>query len=416
MPSRYYTVDLENQTGRLVPHRDHVVGRMITNNAQMLPESNGVRIATDSRANFVGQGGQQSPLRTANAKAWKQTIDAVCAKFGYAHLAPDVWKYVKDAAQGKSAQDAFTVAPSGSVYLDLIGRLARVALMPRPAALFDEAFPDRTPFTPGQEQVQADLIQFSGRAKNGWKGSLSDIPTFRQGVVSTLLGTMWTILNIPIDIQQAARAALSAAALSPTSTVANGMDQFDLGLDYVGWNGDASAGVHGLLDNPALSRVRDLNIDITTSSAAAIYASIIAQATYAVKNTKGVGKINKFLCSYKIKTRLISIPMVVGGTPINSTLWGYLVENLRMLGITEQELAGSQSVYPLDDVGGTGYHGMLFYSDEAERRPSRLWGMETTAYPDQSNPLISNTYVIAVTGDVQIWRADSILLAILYQS
>lgn len=412
---RYFTVDLDNQTGRLIPLGDARTARAVANGAQMLPDVQGIRTTPGNARNFVGDAKTQSPLRTATAKAWRTQVDAVCKHFGQPQLAADVWKYIQDSARGK-ATDAFTVAPSGAAYLDLIGRLARVALMPRPAMLFDEAFPDRTPFTPGVEQVQADLIQFSGRAKNGWKGSLNDIPTFRQGIVSTLLGTMWTILNIPIDMQQAARSALSAAALSPTSTVQNGMDQFDLGLDYVGWNGDASAGVYGLLNNPALPRVRDLNIDLTTSTPAAIYASIIAQATYAIANTRGVGKINRFLCSYKIKTRLVGTPMVISGSPVNSTLWGYLVENLRLLGITETVLTGSQSVYPLDDVGGTGYHGMLFYSDEAERRPSRLWGMETTAYPDQSNPLISNTYVIAVTGDVQIWRADSIVLAIIYKS
>lgn len=410
---RYYTVDLDSPTGRFVPSRDQVLGRQIANTAMQLPARQLGGGAQDART-FVGDARTPSPLRTANAKAWKTTIDSVCRDAGMPSAAPDVWRMVRDHVTG--AKDAFTVAPSGSAYLDLIGRLARVALMPRPAMLFDEAFPDRTPFTPGVEQVQADLVQFSGRPKFGWKGSLNDIPTFRQGVVSTLLGTMWSILNIPIDIQQAARSALSAAAMSPSSVVANGMDQFDLGLDYVGWNGDSAAGIHGLLDNPALARNRDLNIDITTSTGAAIYASIIAQATYAVKNSKGVGMISKFLCSYKVKTRLISMPMVIGGTAINQTVWGFLTENLRLLGITEQVLAGSQSIYPLDDVGGTGVHGILFYSDAPDRRPSRLWGMETTAYPDQSNPLISQTYVIAVTGDVQIWRADSILLALVGQS
>mgnify|MGYP003705254183 CR=1 FL=1 len=38
-------------------------------------------------------------------------------------------------------------------------------------------------------------------------------------------------------------------------------------------------------------------------------ASLIAQATYAVAKTRGVGTINRFLCSYKLKTKLISIPM-----------------------------------------------------------------------------------------------------------
>lgn len=409
---RFYTVDPSNPCGRLVPSHDAILGRSIVNGATMLPERHGVQMTGDST--FVKRGSGQTPMTTANAKAWKRTIDAVCNAHGHPEVAADVWRSVRDHVKG--VKDAFTVAPSGSAYLDLIGRLARVALMPRPARLFDEAFPDHTPFTPGVEQVQADLIQFSGRAKHGWKGSLNDIPTFRQGVVSTLLGTMWSIFNVPIDIQQAARAALSAAAMSPTSTLANAISEFELGLDYVGWNGDASAGVYGLLNNPALPRVQDLNIDVSTSTPAAIYASLIAQATYAVKNSRGVGQINKFMVSYKLKTKLIGIPMVVGATPVNSTLWGYLVENLKVLGITETVLTGSQSIYPLDDVGGTGYHGILFYSDDAERRPSRLWGMEVTAYPDQSNPLISQTYLIAVTGDVQIWRADSIVLATVYQS
>ena len=81
-----------------------------------------------------------------------------------------------------------------------------------------------------------------------------------------------------------------------------------------------------------------------------------------------------------------------------------------------QKIGGGVGVHLFDDVGGTGLHGMLFYSDAPDRRPSRLWGMEPTAYPDQSNPLISQTYMIAVTGDVQIWRADSIILVIIYKS
>lgn len=398
---QFYTVDVDQPTGRLRPVRDQRLINEVAGQAVRMPDfygaqTNGMLTYTNdsSRANKV----KVTPLRLAVSRAW----DA--AKTGR-----------RTALTRMGAEDAFTVAPAGSTYLDLIGRLSEVALMPRPPMLFDEAFPDHIPFTPGQELVTADLIQFSGRPKFGWKGSLDDIPTFYQSVVTTQLGTMWGILDIPMDIQAEMRSRLSAAALSPTSLVANGLTEMERALDYVGWNGDASAGVYGLLNHPYLPRYQDINIDITTSTQSAVYASFIAAATYAQKNSRGAGKINQALCSYKIRVALESQMFTVGGTAVSQTLWEAIEKAYARFGIKMIALS-NEVVWPLDDVGGTGVHGILFSCSDPDRRPGRLWGMELTAYPDQSNPLISHTYGIAVVGDVHLRRADSILLALYTQS
>ena len=398
----FYTVDLKQPRGRLIPMEDQRLVNEIGGQALRLPELYRVPAAKDARLTYASDSSRKgqvkvTPLRIAATRAWDQVRQG---------RAPIL---------SSGARDAFTVAPAGSAYLDLIGRLAEVALMPRPPELFDETFPDHIPFTPGQELVTADLIQFSGRPKNGWKGSLDDIPTFYQSIVTTQLGTMWSILDIPMDIQAQARSALSAAALSPTSLVANGMDEMGRALDYVGWNGDASAGVYGLLNHPFLPRYQDINIDLSSSPQAAIYASFIAAGTYAQKNSKGAGKIDRAICSYKIMSALEGQMFSIGAATVSLTLWQAIVQAYSRLGI-QMTVLSNPVVWPLDDVGGTGVHGILFSCGDPDRRPGRLWGLELTAYPDQSNPLISHTYAIACVGDVHLRRSDSVLLALYTQS
>lgn len=401
--SAYFTVDPQRPSkyGKLIP-ADGNVGSHIGSQAFRLASMFGVAsqpnmLMNDSiRKTHLDKVGATG-IRKASAAAW----DAYKAGYG-------------GALAGKpflGAQDSFTVAPAGSAYLDVVGRLAEVAMQPRPPMLFDQAFPDRINFASGQEYVFADCVQTSGRPKIGWKGSLNDLPTFQQSIVTTALGTAWAILDIPLDFQAEARARLSAAALSPTDLVSNGLTELERSLDYVGWNGDISAGVYGLLNHPFLPRYQDVAIDLSSSTSLAIYASFIAAATYAQANSKGAGKIDQCLMSYKIRVALESNFITIGGVGVAMTLLEAIEAAFKRLGITVMQL-NNDVVWPLDDVGGTGVHGVLFSCSEPSRRPGRLWAMETTAFPDQSNPLISHTYVIANFGDVHIRRADSILLAL----
>ena len=401
--SAYFTVDLQSpsQYGRLIP-ADVRTGSAIASQAFRLTSMFGVAgqpnmFVNDSiRKSHLDKVGPTA-IRKAACAAW----DSMAQGYG-------------GALAGKpyiGTQDSFTVAPAGSAYLDVVGRLTEVAMQPRPPMLFDQAFPDRIAFASGQEYVFADCVQTSGRPKIGWKGSINDLPTFQQSIVTTPLGTVWAILDIPLDMQAEARSRLSAAALSPTDLVSNGLTELERSLDYVGWNGDLSAGVYGLLNHPFLPRYQDVAIDLSSSTSSAIYASMIAAATYAQANSKGAGKIDQVVMSYKIRVALESNFISIGGVGVAMTLLEAVENAFKRLGISVVQL-NNDVVWPLDDVGGTGVHGMLFSCSEPSRRPGRLWAMETTAFPDQSNPLISHTYAIANFGDVHIRRADSILLAL----
>lgn len=327
------------------------------------------------------------------------------------------WERCKDAARQNSARDAFTVNPAGAPFLDLIGRLQEVAEQPRPPMTFERAFPDTIPFDSGLNTVQADLVLWSGRPMVGWRNSLSDIPEFKIGTVSTLLASAWMIMNVPVTMQDAARSAISGATIGTVDRLALALNEFRRTIDYVRWFGNASAQIDGLLNHPFLSRYQDTNIVIGSgapsssgsSTSAEIYQSLIYVATYAKANTKGAGKVDTCLMSYKILAALAGQFITIGGTAVAKTLLDAVTEEYQKLGI--QILPSDDPWWPLDDVGGSGVHGVLFYSREPQRVPAALQAMDVTAFPDQSNPLITNTYIVACIGDVHLRQAQSTLLA-----
>jgi len=329
------------------------------------------------------------------------------------------WDEVRDAAAIKLATDAFTVAPAGAPFLDLIGRLAEVALMPRPPMLFERAFPDTIPFDVGRETVTADLAMWTGRPMLGWRNSLDDIPEFDLGFVTTQLHTAWIILNVPITMQDAARSALSGATVGTVDRLSLALDETARAIDYVRWFGNTPTQIQGILSHPFLSRFEDANITIPSglgtgsgSTSQAIYASFIYIATFAKSFTRGSGKVDTVVFSYQILSALESQFIVISGTPTQTTLLAAITDAYGRLGI--KILPSDDPYWPLDDVGGTGIHGVLFYSREPQRCPAALQGMSLTAYPDQSHPLVQNTYLVACIGDVHLRQAQSTVLA-LYQ-
>lgn len=391
------------EQGRLVPAEGRVHPLVINaaqNGAIAMPAMHGVRddaggallrYTNDSRrAPRAGQSARVPPIRRAKRAQWLAAQDS--------------------ARRIMNVQDAFTVNPAGAPFLDLIGRLQEVAEMPRPPALFDRAFPDRLPFQPGIERVTADLAMYSGRPMIGWRNSLDDIPNFKMGFVTTQLATAWLVLNVPVTMQDAARAAISGAALGVVDRLNLAIGEAERAIDYCRWNGNTAAQITGILSHPFLSRYQDLDIDLSSSTPAQVYQSFIEVATYAKANTRGAGKVDTCFMSYKIVQKLAGQFVTIGGTPIAKTLLDAISEEFGKLGITI--LSNDDPWWPLDDAGGTGVHGVMFYSREPQRVPAALQAIELTAYPDVSNPLQTNTYLVACFGDVHLRQAQSTLLAL----
>jgi hypothetical protein len=266
--------------------------------------------------------------------------------------------------------------------------------------------------------MEADLVMWSGRPMVGWRNSLSDIPEFKLGTVSTLLSTAWVIMNVPVTMQDAARSAISGATIGTVDRLDLAINETYRTIDYVRWFGNTAAQIDGILNHPFLSRYQDLNITISSgapsggasSTSSAIYQSFIAVAGYAKANTKGAGKVDTCFMSYKILLALASQFVVVGGTGVALTLLDAISTEYAKLGI--RILPSEDPWWPLDDIGGTGVHGVMFYSREPQRVPAALQAMDVTAFPDQSNPLVQNTYIVACIGDVHLRQAQSTLLAL----
>lgn len=320
------------------------------------------------------------------------------------------WKALRAAARdalgmGPTASDAFTVTPQGAPLIDLVGTLEEVAMMPRPAATFDDAFPDRIAFNPGEEQVQGHTIIHSGRPLVGWRGSLADIPSFKLGSVATMLNTVSVVYSVPFTLQDAWGAQVSRAVLDAPSRLSVAMGEVDLTISAVRWSGSTAAGISGVLNHPYLSRSQDLDINLNTSTYGAIYTAFINAAHYIRATSQGVGRVDTVVMSPEVEKRLHALREDSGES---RSLLAVLDDEFRAIGITRR----SDQVYSnLDDVGGTDVHGVLFYNrSQRLHAPAALSGLEATAFPYTVHPLAGEVFIVARIGDVHLWNATSILL------
>lgn len=324
--------------------------------------------------------------------------------------------YALDAAEQKVrreyGEDAWSANPNGAPYLDLISRIREVAEMPRPESNWLKAFPDMIPFQVGAVSVPADVVIWSGKPMIGHAGSSSDIPEMTFGSATTEYRTAWIILSVSSGYQDLARAS-AAGAPGTILTLADKADkaltEVDLVTNDVWWNGASGVGIMGLTGNSFVARYRDLDLDLSTSSAADIIAAFSYIGDYVRTASGGAASVDTCLMAPQVEQAL-SRPI---STSDSTLIMTRVVEIMAGYGIKiERNPKGWRHLGNL----GTNIHGVVFYNrSDPKKMPRALIGQEPTVYMDTSNPITGRAYVIAQIGDVH-HMGDSFVLGEFYKS
>lgn len=239
----------------------------------------------------------------------------------------------------------------------------RVLDMPRPPLLGPQLFPINTDAGPGQESIRIDRF-LDRQVAVMYNGGTSPIPTGSMRQVSThvqfrhiVSASQWTLLD---------QLAWNVAGIPGVQrSLANARRAIEELWDQIIWNGSVVHGLYGVLNYPYLSR----KIVGTTFSPSAdpddMISAFMGLITYVSETSNGAALPDSVLISTKLANFMESQRV----DAISSTS---LLDYLRSRMQSTYEMAGGtgkfnvRAVARLNDVGGTGVHGVFVYKKDPD--------------------------------------------------